>query len=314
MSKVNNKIYDLIIIGGGPIGAITAYQLSKVKRNFNLNKIALIQKEPKTYPGIAYPNSGGSIRWYFEDKEIETATTKTAEFILKIKDKVDLSLIRDYYFFTHKCIFVPSLNISGAKLVDYLKERARKQGIEIFSDVAYKNFKKNQNLYIVKTNKRDFFARNLFFALGAKNKELFKLPLEIEKRQLFILDLNLTEEQKTIPHTILKIGKGIVFFFIKKVNNKFKLVLGQEDIYQHSLIKKPENYFRDLIYQKGVGDVLPFLKKAKVEKILWGFDVKNKKPIIFQIDENAWTINCGSAIRSLLYIGERAIEVFKYAK
>lgn len=316
MKKIKlNNIYDLIIIGGGPIGAIIAYQLSKVKRKFNLNKIGLIQQEPQSYPGIAYPNAGGSIRWYFDDEEIKLATMKTANFILKIKNKIDLNLIQDYYFFTHKGIFVPSLNISGVKLVNYLKEEAKKHGIDIFSATKYQSFKRNQNLYIVKTNKYNFLAKKLIFALGAKNKDFFKLPIEIEKRQLFVLDLILNEDQKIIPHTIFKIGQGIIFLFVKKIDDKNRLVLGQEDIYHHSLKAKPENYFKNLIYQKGVGEILPFLKKTRVDKILWGFDVKNKKPLIFQIEENVWTINCGSAIRSLMHIGEKTLEViFKYAK
>lgn len=307
---MTNKTYDLIIIGGGPIGSVTAYFVSQEKNNLKCQNIALIQKEPEIDENIAYLNAGGSIRWYFEDEEIRTATKKTYDFILKIKDEVDLNLIEDNYFFVHKGIFVSSLNISGKKLVDYFKKVAKKNGIEIFEGFNYENYEKVNDGYLVKTDKSEFLTKRIIFALGYKNKDLFNLKLEIEKRQIFVLDLTITNERFNLPHTILKFKDGIIYFFIKKFDDGYKLVFGQEDIFEHSLESKPENYFNELL-SKGLLEILPFLRNAKVEKILWGFDVKNKKPYIKEIDKNVWTVNCGSAVRSIVYIGEKIIEILK---
>ena len=305
-----NKIYDLIIVGGGPIGSVAAYFISQEKDNFKFQNIALIQKEPEVSENIAYLNAGGSIRWYFEDEEIRTATKKTYDFILKIKDKINLNLVEDNYFFIHKGVFVPSVNISGKKLVDYFKENAQQKGIEIFSGFDFINFKKDSNNYLIKTNKTDFLTKRIIFALGYKNKEYFNLPLEIEKRQLFVLNMPITKEKEKLPHTVLKLKNGVIYFFIKKFDDGYKLVLGQEDIFEHSLKLEPEDYFNELLSEELL-EILPFLKNSKVEKILWGFDVKNKKPYIQEIEKNVWTFNCGSAVRSIIYIGEKILEVLK---
>lgn len=306
-----SKIYDLIIIGGGPIGSISAYFIAKERKKLKFKNIVLVQKEPISYPGIAYPNSGGSIRWYFDDPEIEMATKKTAQFILNLKNKVDLSLIEDNYFFLNRGVFVPSINISGKKLIEFLKTKIKKMGVKIISRVNFINYTKEQNIYIVNTDKIKLKGKSIIFALGFKNKELFGINLEIEKRQLFVLKGNL---KSILPHTILKIGKGILYFFTKKYDDGLKLVIGQENIWEHSLKPKPENYFKELI-SKEVIKILPFLKEAKLENILWGFDVKNKKPIVTELDEKVFCVNCGSAIRSIYYVGEKVLNsLLKYAK
>ncbi len=145
--------------------------------------------------------------------------------------------------------------------------------------------------------------------MGYKNKEYFNVPIEIEKRQLFVLDLRLNENQLKLPHTIIKFKNGIIYYFVKKFDEGYKLILGQEDIFEHSLTPEPENYFEELL-NMGLGEILPFLKEAKVEKILWGYDAKNKKPLYYQVDQNFWSINCGSAVRSLYYIGKKFLDEF----
>ncbi|GIW65538.1 MAG: hypothetical protein KatS3mg094_057 [Candidatus Parcubacteria bacterium] len=307
---MTNLKYDLIIVGGGPIGSSIGYFISQDKDKFNLNKIALIQKEPDVYDGIAYLNAGGSIRWYFEDEEIRDNTRKTAEFILSLKDKVDLNLIEDNYFFVHKGIFVPSINIAGGKLVNYFKKVTEKNGVEIFNSSEFQKIEKGGEIYKIITNKGEFWADKVIFAMGYKNKEYLDVPIEIEKRQLFILNLEVKEEQLKIPHTIIRFRDGIIYYFLKKFDYGYRIVLGQEEIIEHSLEPKSENYFKDLL-SMGLGDVLPFLKKAEVEKILWGYDTTNKKPLIYEYDKNVFAVNCGSALRSLIGIIEQVLKKLK---
>ncbi|MCX7589983.1 MAG: NAD(P)-binding domain-containing protein [Patescibacteria group bacterium] len=307
---MTNLKYDLIIVGGGPIGSALSYFTSLQKKELGLEKIALIQMEPQSYPGIAYPFAGGSIRWYFEDEEIRNNTKKTSDFILSLKDKVDLNLIQDNYFFVHKALVAPSLNISGKKLVDYFKDQAKLNRVEIFSETEFKKIEKFDNDYKIITSNGDFLSSKVIFAMGYKNKEYFNIDLEVEKRQLFVLDLELKLEQLQIPHTIFKFNDGIIFYFLKKFDDGYKLVLGQEEIFEHNLNPEPENYFDDLL-NMGLVNVLPFLKNTKVKKILWGFDVKNKKPLIYEYDKGVFVVNCGSAVRSVIGI---VFEVLKKIK
>ncbi len=302
--------FDLIILGGGPIASIVGYFLSQEKEKLNLNRIALIQKEPNQENYTAYLNAGGSIRYYFFDEELKQATKETYDFIKNLVNLgVDLNLIEDYYHFVHRGIFVPSLNISGKKLVEYLKQKMMENGVLIFNETEFLGYEKKESEYLIKTTKGDFLAKFVVAAMGYKNKEYFKAPLEIEKRQLFVLDLRLNEDQLKLPHTVIKFKEGIVYYFLKKFDDGYKLVLGQEDIFEHSLTPEPENYFNELI-NMGLSEILPFLKEAKVEKILWGYDVENKKPLYYKINQNFWLINCGSAVRSLHYIGRKFLNEF----
>jgi flavin-dependent dehydrogenase len=307
---MTNLKYDLIIVGGGPIGSVISYFSTLNKKDLNLENIALIQLEPKTYDGIAYPYAGGSIRWYFEDKDIENNTKKTADFILNLKNKIDLNLVEDNYFFTHKGIFLPSLNISGKKLVDYLKKEGELNGLKIYNETEFQKIEQENDYYKIITNKEEFYAKKVIFSLGYKNKEYFNIPLEIEKRQLFVLDLEINEKNKNLPHTIIKFKNGIIYYFIKKFDDGYKLVLGQEDVFEQNDNLEPENYFKELL-NMGLEEQLPFLKNTNVLKILWGFDVKNKKPIFNKIYQNVYAVNCGSAIRSLIGIGEESLKILK---
>ncbi|MEM5811860.1 MAG: FAD-dependent oxidoreductase [Candidatus Aenigmatarchaeota archaeon] len=305
---MTNLKYDLIIVGGGPIGSVVAYFSSLNKQKLEIDKIALIQMEPLSYAGVAYPYAGGSIRWYFYDEEIKENTKKTADFVLSLKERgVNLNLLEDNYFFVHRGLFVPSLNISGAKLVSFFKKEAESNGVKIYSETEFEKLDKVGKLYKIVTNKGEFLTNKVVFAMGFKNKEHFHLDIDVEKRQLFVLDLEVTPERLTLPHTVFKFKEGVVYYFLKKFDDGYKIILGQEDVYEHNLDPIAEDYFNHLL-EIGLIDILPFLRETRVEKILWGFDVKNKKPLIYEYDNNVFIINCGSAIRSIIGIAEKVLE------
>ncbi len=293
--------YDILIIGGGPIGASTFYFLKDSNK-----KIALIRPEPlnEDKEHIAtYLYAGGSVRWYFEDEEVGKATKKTADFIKSIKDKVDLSLIEDYYVFLNKGIMVPSLNISGTKLINYFLKEGKKEGKEVFDNTYLEKIEKVENRYVFVTNNGIFEAEKVLLAIGYSVKKFFPdIDIEFKKRQLFVFDLVLKEEQKNFPHITDKINGGVVYVFIKKIGNDYKFVLGQEDIVEEDNKFEGTNYFRKL-KEAGVLKIFPFLEKANVENILWGFDAENKKLKTVEIDNQIIIANCGSAVRSCAYIG-----------
>ena len=50
------------------------------------------------------------------------------------------------------------------------------------------------------------------------------------------------------------------------------------------------------------------MKSAKVEKVLWGIDAGNKELKIKSYKNRLFAANCGSAIRSSIWIGEQVAE------
>lgn len=293
--------YDILIIGGGPIGASTFYHLKDSDK-----KVALIKPEPlkEDEEHIAtYLYAGGSVRWYFEDEELRRATTETSELIKNIKNDIDLSLIEDFYVFTHRGIMSPSFNISGAKLVNYFIEEAKKSGKEVFENTYLEEIKKENNNYFFITNNGIFEAEKVLIAIGYSIKKFFpEIGFDFEKRQLFVLDLKLNEEQKKFPHLILPFAEGIVYLFVKKIGDDYKFVLGQEDVVEENEEFKAVDYFSEL-KNLGITKIFNFLEKANVEKVLWGFDALNKKLKIEEIENKIFIASCGSAIRSCAYIG-----------
>lgn len=155
-------------------------------------------------------------------------------------------------------------------MVNYFKKEAELNGVDIYLNTAFQKLEKNENNYKIVTSNGEFLTNKAVFALGYKNKEYFNIDLEIEKRQLFVLDLNLKKEQLNIPHTILKFNNGIIFYFLKKFDNGYKIVLGQEELFEHNLNPKPEDYFENLI-KMNLSNNLFFLKKCKSGKNFMGF-------------------------------------------
>jgi len=296
--------YDLIIVGGGPIAASTAYFLDNSNK-----KIALIKPEPQDSDEnhiSTYLYAGGSIRSYFDDEEIKQATSETMDFIKNLKSQnVDLSLIEDFYCFLNKGIVVPSVNVSGFKLVNYFLNEAKNKGIEIFEKTYLEEIIETEDKIILKTNNGEFSAPKVLLAIGHSiNKILKEREFNFIKRQLFVLDLKLSEEQKRFPHLILPFKDGVIYVFVKIVDGEYRFVLGQEDIIEEDDKFEATNYF-DELKNMGAFENLKFLKNAGVLKILWGFDAENKKLKVYNKNNKIYAACCGSAVRSSVYIGKK---------
>jgi hypothetical protein len=66
----------------------------------------------------------------------------------------------------------------------------------------------------------------------------------------------------------------------------------------------PDDYFKKMC-GLGLTDLMPFLKDAAVEKVLWGFDAKNKTVKLYSPDGMLHAAACGSAVRSCIGIGKK---------
>ena len=86
---------DIVIIGGGIIGASTAYFLSKEGR-----KVKVIEKDP-TYKNASFPLSLGGFRRQFFQKENILLGKFAREFIFQIPEllKTEKTLIQQQVWF-----------------------------------------------------------------------------------------------------------------------------------------------------------------------------------------------------------------------
>jgi glycine/D-amino acid oxidase-like deaminating enzyme len=298
-----NTVYDVVIVGGGPIGASTAYFLSKEKNK----KILLLTADPTEDHMSTYLYAGGSIRWYWDDPKKVEMTKLTADFITDLVSQgQDLSYISDNYLFLNRGVLVPSINVSGAKLVKYFLDEAEKSGVQVKYDSLVSSIVKTDDGYVVKLANEEYQSTKVLLAVGSQTPKFVPdLSLEFEKRQLFVLDVAVDDDRKHFPHLIFPFRGGVIFIFVKLINGEYKLVLGQEEILEHNSEWQEENYFKELL-DMGLAEILPFIKDAHVEKILWGFDATHKIPRLDTKDNKFIAATCGSAVRSCVYIGQQA--------
>jgi len=299
--------YDLVIVGSGPIGASTAYFLADKKK-----KIAVVSPEPLANDPdhiATYMYADGSVRWFFSDPDIVENTLKTAGFIHNQMDSgVDLSAIEDVYVFIQHGLAVPSLNVSGAKLVKHLLTEAQKMGVERLMNTRATGWEKDDESYVLKTDRVDVRTDKILFVTGPSLQKFFPdAGFEFVKRQTFVLDLPVTDERKKFPHLIVPLKSGEVHIFIKQIGDQFKMLLGQEDLFREGGEPGPEDHLKDLM-EMGLGNTLEFLKEAHAENILWGFDAPNKKLKLYR-DGGIFAASCGSAVRSSIGLGQKLCDI-----
>jgi glycine/D-amino acid oxidase-like deaminating enzyme len=300
---MTNTQFDIVIVGGGPIGSSTAYFLSQNKSL----KIALVTKDD--FESSTFKSAGGSIRWYWDDQVKTEMTKQTADFIKELIGKgIDLGHLEDTYLFLNRGVHVPSLNIGSAKLINYFqKEFTNAGGVLINSEV--KSVDKADDGFKIITTDGELTSKKVLVAAGPNTDKLVPdFKLEYEKRQLFVLDLPVDENRKTFPHTIIPINDGVAYVFIKIIEGEYKMLVGQEDVVEDDE-QGPNDYYSELL-KAGLSDRMPFLANTKPDKILFGYDADNKTLEVHQ-EGNLFAAACGSAIRGCVYIGKTLADKIK---
>ncbi len=302
-----STVYDIAIAGAGPIGSATAYALST---RSNLS-VAIVSREPADDPAhfAAYRWAGGSVRLYWDDPWKLAAVQATAGLARQlIAEGVGLDIIENSYLFLNRGQIIPGMNLAGAKLVRELYRRAVEQGITPHEGAHIDAVADSGDHYVLHTSTGDVNARRVLLALGAENAKLLpEYPVEFERRQVFVLDVPMEGGREKLPHLVLPFEDGVVFCFPKYVGGMPRLVVGQEDVIEHSDERAPEDYFAELL-ARGLNKALPFLKDATVLDILWGFDAKAKSPVLHTVDNRLFAANCGSAVRSSVLLGQEIAE------
>jgi glycine/D-amino acid oxidase-like deaminating enzyme len=148
-------------------------------------------------------------------------------------------------------------------------------------------------------------ARVVVLALGAGNPALApQLSARLEKRQLYVLDLPVDQLRAALPHVVAPLGGGYAYVFVKDTADGLRVVVGQEDLVPDEDLAGPVDGWGELL-ATGVGDRFPFLRPAGVERILWGVDWVDKLPRVVEHRPGLLTVNCGSAVRACVAIGEQ---------
>lgn len=296
--------YDILILGGGPIGASTAYHLSRQGKK----SIGLITAEPAEAAYATYQSAGGCIRWFWDEAKKIDMTKTTADFIIDLaRSGVDVSLREDTYLFLDRGVHVPAINVSGVKVVEHFLSEASAHGVSVHKNETVTEVRRSGSGYEVVTDKGSYSATKVLLALGAQNVRFMPdYELEEEKRYLLVLDLPVKDAERMFPHTIAKIGNGYAFVFVKKLPEGWRFLIGEEDILGIPTSKNLTAHYKKLL-ETGVAEIMPFLVKARVERMLSGTDVENKT-LLLKGKKGLYAANCGSAVRSCVWIGQQVAE------
>ena len=299
---------DVVICGAGPIGAATAYVLARTSPEL---RIVVLDDAPIDDPSHAatYRYSGGSIRWTWEDPVKREMTVETAELVQQfLADGVDLAALENTYHLLHTGEHIPALNVSAARLVSHLLEEAAAAGVQVVPGTVVDGVRSDGSGHLVETSRGAIRTERTLVALGAATKRLFpQSSADLEKRQLFVLDLPVTPERERMPHTIVPIGDGFGDVFVKSIDGQLRVVVGQEDLVEDEDTTGAVDYWTTLL-DRGLATALPWLREAKAEQILWGVDVAQKKLVLDEPEPGLLVAGCGSAVRSAAWLGRRLAE------
>ncbi|GGU37064.1 NAD(P)/FAD-dependent oxidoreductase [Nocardioides albus] len=296
---------DVAICGAGPIGAATAYFLARPGL-----RVVVINHDPEDDPAnlATYRYSGGSIRWTWPDPVKREMTTETEKFIRGAAPLADLAMLQNTYHLLHTGELIPALNVSATRLVGLLRDQATELGVQFVDDTAVTGVRPEGLGHVVETSRGSIRAGRVLAAMGAANASVFpESSATPEKRQLFVLDLPVPPEREQMPHTIVPVGDGFGYVFLKLIDDRLRVVVGQEDIVEDDDTSGPVDHWTTIL-DRGLAATLPWLRDARVDDILWGVDTAQKTLVVDEPAPGLLIANCGSAIRSAAWLGRTLAE------
>jgi glycine/D-amino acid oxidase-like deaminating enzyme len=293
---------DVAVIGTGPIGASAAWQLAAGGTD-----VLLVGPDPAADAKGAYLSSGGSVCWHRPDPAKAERIRRTAEFVTdRVAAGAPIRVRPTPYLFLDAGICAPALNVNAADLVAELVRLGAGAGVRRADAGRVNRVRRVEGGHEVTGTGGTVTARVVVLALGAANPSLVPwLPARLEKRQLFVLDLPVSPERAALPHLVLPVGDGYAYAFVKEFDDGLRMVVGQEELVEDGDLSGPVDHFAEVL-DAGLADRLPFLRGARVERILWGVDWTDKDPFIAGREPGLFTVNCGSAVRSCVAIGREA--------
>jgi glycine/D-amino acid oxidase-like deaminating enzyme len=318
-------IYSIAVVGAGPIGAAATYHLARA----GVAGVALVGGRD---PGpAAYRQSGGCICWHRRDPQLSADIEETANFVRNaVRAGAEIRVRETSYLFLNTGVAVPALNIAAPDLVRHLSGRALEAGAAGVDVGTVTAVDRHPGGYRVVGDGGTVTARSVLLCLGTGNLGVAAglvpglLP-QLEKRQLFVLDLPVDADRAGLPHVIVPFNGGHVYLFVKEVDGRLRLTLGQEDALEEELPGEdgaehdgpghdgPEHDGAvdqlPALLAAGLAERLPFLAGARTERILCGVDWSAKKLTVHSDGAGLTTLNCGSAVRSCVALGRRGARV-----
>jgi glycine/D-amino acid oxidase-like deaminating enzyme len=286
------------VLGSGPIGAATAYGLVRA----GVPDVTLVGGD---HGPAAYRSSGGAVCWHRDDPGKAAMIRATADFVRQRVAAGARIRYRDQpYLFLDAGVLVPALNIAAADLVADLTGLARQHGVRETDIGPVTGTEPVEGGHRVTGAAGTVEARVVVLALGTGNAALVGGAATVEKRQLFVLDLPVDADRAALPHLVAAVGSGHAYVFVKQTAAGLRLLLGQEDLIRDDDLSGPVDHLAELL-DAGVADRFPFLRGARAEQVLWGLDRVEKLPAITSHGPGLISVNCGSAVRACVPIGER---------
>lgn len=293
---------DVVVAGAGPLGASTAYHLAR--RGLSVTVAAARE------PVGAFASSGGSLCWHRPDPRRAAAIERTATFIREaVAGGAPIDCRAVPYLFVYEGVQAPALNISSTDFVAHLLDGACRAGATQVDIGRIHEVERTDDGYRLRGADGEASGMSAVLALGHGNVGLMPgLDGPFEKRQLFVLDLPVDADRERWPHTIVRIGDGYAFTFVKRFPQGLRVVVGQEDLVDDADATGPVDNFAELL-EAGVGDRFPWLCDAGVEEVLWGLDwAGGKLPRIHTDGHALFSVNAGSAVRVCIPAGEEVTE------
>jgi glycine/D-amino acid oxidase-like deaminating enzyme len=293
----------IAVVGAGPLGAASALALTER----NVGDVVLVDGDDA---GAGWRSSGGSICWHRADIEKAALIRRTAEAILaRVEAGAAIRVRHAPYLLLEHGLLVPALNVASGDLVADLAARARARGATPVEVGTVRAVQRRGDGWRVQGERGEVTARVVLLALGTGNVDLMPgLPRRLEKRQLFVLDLPVDDDRARLPHTVARVGAGHAYVFVKELDGRLRVVVGQEDLVADDDPSGPADHWTELL-DAGVADAFPFVAGARPERILWGMDWADKLPHLAVAPPGTLlSVNCGSAVRVCVAAGEIAAD------
>ncbi|HEX8519397.1 MAG TPA: FAD-dependent oxidoreductase [Pseudonocardia sp.] len=292
------------VVGAGPLGAATALALTRRA----VGEVVLVDGGDER---ATWRNSGGSICWYRPDPVKADLIRRTADAILaRVEAGAPIRVRRTPYLILARGVLVPALNVASGDVVADLVRQAEAGGVARVDVGRVHAVVRRGAGWTVRGERGAVDAGVVLLALGAGNPDLLPgLPRRLEKRQLFVLDLPVDADRADLPHTVVHVGGGSAYAFVKQFDEGLRVVVGQEGLVADDDATGPVDHWAELL-AAGLADALPFLAPARPERILWGRDWADKLPHVATApgEPTLLAVNCGSAVRVCVAAGELAAD------
>lgn len=293
-------VHAIAVVGTGPVGSAAAYHLAQ-------RGVPGVVQVDGSAGRAAFRQSGGSVSWHRPDPVRSQAIEETARFIrAEVASGAPIRIRDEPYLYLDSGELVDGINIEADDLVAHLRRSA--DGVADLDVGEVRAVEPGDGSHRVVGTAGEVEATVVLLALGAANVGLSPgLTGELEKRQLLVLDLPVEPSQERLPHVIARLGPGFVYVFVKEIDGRLRLVVGQEDIVADDDHNGPVDYLPEL-FDAGLAERFPFLAEASTAQVRWGTDWAGKDPHVHEPAPGLISVNCGSAVRSCIAVGRAAAD------